>query len=126
MTTNPIEISSTVMNKEAYLALTHSNNARFEEAIEEYVGILAEENEEDPDAMRGVLTATLTHLAIQRKLDKFLVDNVESPSEEIVEYSLEVAERLKIQGFSTQQTIVVNPREIDYKGILDYIFSTGE
>lgn len=120
---NVVEIKGTDLNKDAYLALTSSNNAAFEDAIEEYIGILAEEDEEDIDALRGVMTATLTHLAIQRKLDKFLIDNVSAPSEDIVEYSLEVAERLKIQGFSTRQQIVVEPKEVDYKALLEFIFN---
>lgn len=117
------ELPAGEFNKEAYLALTHSNNAHFEEAIEEYITILAEENEEDIDALRGVMTATLTHLAIQRKLDKFLTDNVAEPTKEAVEYSLEVAERLGLKGFSTRPTIVVDPKELDYKALLELIYS---
>lgn len=110
-------------NKDAYLALTHANNEHFEDEIQEYIGILADDDEDNPEALRGVMTATLNHLAIQRKLDKFLTDNVPEPSQEAVDYSLEVAENIGIKGFTTKPTIVVNPKEIDYKALLELIYS---
>lgn len=117
------ELRADEFNKDAYLALTHANNEHFEDEIQEYIAILADDDEENVEAMRGVLTATLNHLAIQRKLDKFLTDNVPEPTEESVEHSLEVAERIGIKGFSTKPTIVVNPKEKDYKALLDLIYS---
>jgi hypothetical protein len=117
------ELSSTEFNKDAYLALTHSNNLHFEDQIEEFIGVLADDDEENLDALRGVMIATLSHLAIQRKLDRFLTDNVPEPSEAAVEYSLEVAENLGIKGFSTKPTIVVEPEEVNYKALLDLIYS---
>ena len=117
------QLSSTELNQLAYLHLTQANNAHFEEAISEFVTILAEDDDENVDALRGVMTATLTHLSTQRKLEKFLSDNVPAPSKDIIEYSLEVAERLRIQGFSVRPTIIIEPKEVNYKELLDLLFS---
>ena len=116
-----IELTSVDLNKEAYLSLTVANNIHFEESIAEYIDILASDDEEDIEALRGVMTATLTHLAVQRKLDDFLEKNIPSQSKESVEYSLEVAENIGIQGFSTRPTIVANPDTVDYKSLLELI-----
>jgi hypothetical protein len=117
------QLTSTEMNQLAYMHLTASNNAHFEESISEFVTILAEDDDENVDALRGVMTATLTYLAVQRKLEKFLTDNVPAPAQDIVEYSLEVAERLRIQGFSVRPTIVIEPEEVKYKELLELLYS---
>lgn len=113
------------LNKAAYVALTASNNAHFETQISEYIDILATEDEEDINALRGVMTATLTHLAVQRKLEKFRTDSIPADSQEVVDYSLEVAENLKIAGFSVRPTIVISPEEVDYKALLELIVATN-
>lgn len=117
------QLSSTELNQLAYQHLTQANNAHFEESIAEFITILAEDDEENVDALRGVMTSTLTYLSVQRKLEKFLSDNVPAPAQDIVEYSLEVAERLRIQGFSVRPTIVIEPEEVKYKELLDLIYS---
>jgi hypothetical protein len=117
------QLSAIELNRLAYQHLTQANNAHFENAISEYINILSEEDEEDVNALRGITTATLTYLGVQRKLEKFFADNVPAPEQDVLEYSLEVAERLKIQGFSVRPTIVIEPEEVQYKELLDLLFS---
>lgn len=117
------QLTATELNRLAYQHLTQANNAAFEATISEYVNVLSDEDEENVDALRGITTATLTYLAVQRKLEKFFTDNVPAPEQDILEYSVEVAERLKIQGFSVRPTIIIEPEEVKYKELLDLLYS---
>lgn len=114
-------ISSQDLNKDAYLTLSNGNYATLEEATDEYLNVLSEDEGDDfdPEAMRGVLMATMNFLHVQRKLDKWLQDNVPAPTGDVVDYSVEVAERL---GLNTTVSVGVTPEQIDYKELFDILF----
>jgi hypothetical protein len=108
--------------KDAYVSLTNGNIAGLEENVEEYLSVLAEENEDDAEAMRGIVTETLKFLAAQRKLDSYLHDNVAPPTAEAVDFALEVAEQVGLTA-SFGVRVVAVPQEIAYKEALDILFS---
>lgn len=111
-------------NKDAYISLTNGNIAGLEENVEEYLTVLAEENEDDIEALRGIVTEVLKFLSIQRPINEWLVANVPSPDQETVGYAMDVAEQLGITAFGVR--VVKVPQEIAYKEALDILFSTGE
>jgi hypothetical protein len=114
---------SNPLNKDAYLSLTNGNIAGLEENVEEYLDILAEENEDEPDnleALRGIVTETMKFLSIQRKLNAYLEDNVPQPDRETVDYAMEVSEQLGITAFGVR--VVPVPQDVAYKEALDILF----
>ena len=109
------------LNKSAYIALINSTAVHFEDSVDEFIDILNDDEATDSDnaeAMRGIVNAALTQLAIQRKLNRFLSDNVPAPTEEEVEYALETAEFLGIQGFSVKTEIVADPANRSIESLL--------
>jgi hypothetical protein len=112
----------------AYVALTNGNIAGLEENVEEYLDVLADENEGEVatedilEAHRGIVTETLKFLAAQRKLDHYLKDNVAPADSDTVDYSLEVAESLGLTATFGVRVVAV-PQEIAYKEALDILFS---
>jgi hypothetical protein len=108
--------------KDAYVSLTNGNIAGLEENVEEYLSVLAEETEDDAEAMRGIVTETLKFLAAQRKLDSYLHDNVVPPNAEAVDFAMEVAETLGLTA-SFGVKVVAVPREMAFKEALDILFS---
>jgi hypothetical protein len=112
---------SVEFKKSAYIALTNSTSNFFEEAVEEYIDILNDDDAsevETSEAMRGIVNAALTQLAIQRKLNKYLTDNVPAPTDEAVEFALEVAETVGIEGFSVKTAIVADPANRSIESLL--------
>ena len=107
----------------AYVSLTNGNIAGLEENVEEYLNVLADDTEEeDVEAMRGIVTETLKFLSAQRKLDTYLHDNVAPPTAEAVDYAMEVAESLGLTS-SFGVRVVAVPQEIAFKEALDILFS---
>jgi hypothetical protein len=104
---NKMTTSTQTLNKDAYLALSNGNYASLEEAADEFISVLSEDEGDDYDAeaLKGVLIATMNFLRTQRKLDTWLQKNVPSPDKEVIEYSLEVAETI---GLTENVTITVN------------------
>lgn len=116
------ELNNSELNKDAYLALSNGNYATLEEATDEFIGILSEDDENDVEAMQGVLVATLNFLRTQRKLDKWLRDNVPAPSGEVLDYSLEVAEQIGLKDNVTVSVNVVPDETVLYKELLSIIY----
>ena len=108
--------------KDAYISLTNGNIAGLEENVEEYLTVLAEENEDDVEALRSIVTETLKFLAAQRKIDGYLHDNVAQPTAEDVDYSLEVAESIGLTDSFSVKVIAV-PQEVAYREALDIIYA---
>lgn len=108
--------------KDAYVSLTNGNIAGLEENVEEYLSVLAEENEDDAEAMRGIVTETLKFLSAQRKIDTYLKDNVAPPTADAVDYAMEVADSIGLTA-SFGVRVVAVPQEIAFKEALDILFS---
>lgn len=110
--------------KDSYLSLTAGNIAGLEENLEEFVTALAEAegDEDDLETLRSVVTETLKFLAVQRKLDSYLHDNVARPDTDTVNEAMEVAEQLGITATFGVRVVSV-PTEVAYRDALDIIYS---
>jgi hypothetical protein len=120
------DISTTELNKNAYLVLSNGNYHSLEEASDEFITILAEDEGDDVDveALKGMMIATMNFLRTQRKLDKFLENNVPAPEKDIVDYALEVADTI---GLSDNVTVTVNVNPDDnllYRDLLNILYPT--
>lgn len=119
MTTSSVEL-----NKDAYLALSNGLYASLEEASDEFISVLAEDEGEDVDqeALKGVLVATMNFLRTQRKLDKWLRANVPAPSKEVIDYSLEVAETIGLTDNVTVSLTVNTDDDLLYRELLNILY----
>lgn len=116
-----VNLSNTDLNKDAYLLLSNGNYATLNEACDEFISILSDSDEDDVEAMRGILVATMNYLRTQRKLDRFLQNNVPEAPKEVVDYAMEVAEQI---GLSDNVTVVINvtPKEELYRDLLNILY----
>ena len=119
-----IDLSNTELNKDAYLLLSNGNYATLNEATDEFIGILSEDEDDDIEAMRGILIATMNFLRTQRKLDKFLQDNVPPAPHDVVEYALEVAEQVGLKD-NVSVSISVTPKEELYRDLLNLLYPSN-
>lgn len=116
--------STQAFNKDAYLVLSNGNYASLEEASDEFLSVLSEDEGEefDVEALKGVLMATMNFLRTQRKLDSWLQNNVPAPSKEIIDYSLEVAETIGLTD-NVSVTLHLDPDEnLLYKDLLNILY----
>jgi len=121
------DLSTRELNQLAYLALSNGNYATLEEASDEFISVLAEDegDELDADALKGVLIATMNFLRTQRKLDTWLKANVAAPSAEVLDYSLEVAEQIGLKD-NVSITVNVTPDEnLLYKDLLNILYPSN-
>lgn len=122
MTTSP-QIN---LNKDAYLVLSNGNYASFEEASDEFISVLAEDEGEDVDveALKGMMIASMNFLRTQRKLDAWLQNNVPAPEKDVIDYSLEVAETIGLTE-NVSITLNLNPDEnLLYRDLLNILYPT--
>lgn len=118
-----VDLNNTELNKDAYLLLSNGNYATLNEASDEFIAILSDDegDEVDQEAMKGIMIATLNFLHAQRKLDKFLQDNVPPAEKDVVDYALEVADRIGL-GDNVSVTINVVPKEELYRDLLNILY----
>ncbi len=117
-------ITSQSLNKDAYLALSNGNYASLEEASDEFISVLAEDDGDtvDVEALKGVLIATMNYLRTQRKLDAWLQANVPAPSKEVIDYSFEIAEQIGLTE-NVSVTLNVEPDEnLLYRDLLNILY----
>lgn len=120
------DISTTELNKNAYLVLSNGNYHSLEEASDEFITVLAEDEGDDVDveALKGMMIATMNYLRTQRKLDKFLENNVPAPEKDIIDYALEVADTIGLTD-NVSVTVNVNPDEnLLYRDLLNILYPT--
>lgn len=120
------EMTTTELNKNAYLVLSNGNYHSLEEASDEFITVLAEDegDEVDVEALKGMMIATMNFLRTQRKLDKFLENNVPAPSKDVVDYAVEVADTIGLSE-SVSVTVNVNPDEnLLYRDLLNILYPT--
>lgn len=121
------DISNNELNKEAYLVLSNGNYHSLEEASDEFITVLAEDegDEVDVEALKGMMIATMNFLRTQRKLDKWLQNNVPSPEKEVVDYALEVADTIGLSE-NVSVTVNVNPDEnLLYRDLLNILYPSN-
>jgi len=114
------------LNKDAYLVLSNGNYASFEEASDEFISVLAEDEGEDVDveALKGMMIASMNFLRTQRKLDAWLQNNVPAPEKDVIDYSLEVAETIGLTE-NVSITLNLNPDEnLLYRDLLNILYPT--
>ena len=118
-----VNLNNIELNKDAYLLLSNGNYATLEEATDEYIAILSEDegDEFDLEAAKGVLMATMNYLRTQRKLDKFLQNNVPDAPKEVVDYALEVADQIGL-GDNVSVSINVTPKDELYRDLLNILY----
>ena len=115
------------LNTLAYLTLSNGNYASLEEASDEFLSVLSEDEGEefDVEALKGVLMATMNFLRTQRKLDKWLQANVPAPSKEVIDYSLEVADTIGLKE-NVSVTLNLDPDEnLLYKDLLNILYPSN-
>lgn len=120
------ELTANDLNKEAYLVLSNGNYHSLEEASDEFITVLAEDEGDDVDveALKGMMIATMNFLRTQRKLDKWLQNNVPEPEKEVVDYALEVADTIGLSE-NVSVTVNVNPDEnLLYRDLLNILYPT--
>ena len=117
------DLSAIQLAKDAYLALSNGNYASLEESTDEFISIISEdEGDLDPEALKGILVATLNFLRTQRKLNKYLVDNVPAPDKDVVDYAVDVAERI---GLTENVSVTLNVTPDDnvlYRELLNILY----
>lgn len=120
-----VDLSNVELNKDAYLLLSNGNYATLNEATDEFIAILSEDegDEFDIEAAKGVLMATMNFLRTQRKLDKFLQNNVPEAPRDVVAYALEVAEQIGLKE-NVSVSINVTPKEELYRDLLNILYPT--
>ena len=116
-------LNNTELNKDAYLLLSNGNYATLNEATDEFIGILSEDegDEFDIEAAKGILTATMNFLRTQRVLDKFLQNNVPDAPKEVVDYAMEVADQIGL-GKNVSVSLNVVPQEELYRDLLNILY----
>lgn len=116
-------VSKTDLDKDAYLLLSNGNYATLNEATDEFIAVLSEDegDEFDIEAAKGIVVATMNFLRTQRKLDKYLQNNVPEAPRDVVSYALEVAEQIGLKD-SVSVSLNVVPREELYRDLLNILY----
>lgn len=120
-----VDLSNIELNKDAYLLLSNGNFATLNEASDEFIAILSEDegDEFDIEAAKGIVIATMNFLRTQRKLDKFLQANVPPAEQDVVNYALEVADTIGLKD-NVSVTVNVVPKEELYRDLINLLYPT--
>ena len=118
-----VNLNNTELNKDAYLLLSNGNFATLNEACDEFIAVLSEDegDEFDIEAAKGIVMATMNFLRTQRKLDTFLQANVAPADKDTVDYALEVADQIGLKD-NVSVSVNVTPKEELFRDLINILY----